>query len=357
MNPNPTRPETDLEQQRLRSIQSLQSELSTLREELQRVTKERDAANDFRDVAQMEKHCLELRDQLAAREAGLTELGNELFDCKAQLKDVDDRLAARDEELRQAREETAQRIEEVHEWIKRAEAWQMNALEARKERDSLRAALVEAQEIGAREQKLRCENQAVVSDFHRLLRKAREFIPPSVLLEHVDGMLKLNPVRDEHLAQLGHVIDTLREALQSGGCSDVWCINNIPEDKRAGTKTNPPCSVCRALALTQTPNLYRELTERIKELEGLKFDEGDIKPLIIAIADMLEWRKEPRGFVREPLFNVIKCLRALMEKCEDSGIRYTLDVHHRIWDKDFKEISKLYFEPMDTSAIGRKGGE
>jgi chromosome segregation ATPase len=35
-----------------------------------------------------------LESQLTAAQAGLTELGNELFDCKAQLKDSDDRNAA-----------------------------------------------------------------------------------------------------------------------------------------------------------------------------------------------------------------------------------------------------------------------
>jgi hypothetical protein len=164
-----------------------------------------------------------LRAQLAAREAGLTELGNELFDCKAQLKDADDRLAAREEELRQAREklaaltgwidkniifdseeDRAEFMSEGFKWIDEFRKW------AWAESDSLRAALVEAQEIGARKDEA---------------------------LNYVLNM-DLVPFESEEEADSG-----TRRVLS----------DQITEIAKLATA---------ALALTQTPNLYREQEEK-----------------------------------------------------------------------------------------------
>lgn len=73
----------------------------------------------------------------------------------------------------------------------------------------------------------------------------------------------------------------------------------------------------------------------------LKFSESDIKPLLIAVANYLEWKQDPRAFVREPIFNLIVTLRELMQRCDDQGIQHTALMHHRFWDHDFEKLQIL----------------
>jgi chromosome segregation ATPase len=187
-----------------------------------------------------------LRAQLAAREAGLTELGNELFECKAQLKDADDRLAAREEELRQAREglgkaleakrnllkiEQKARHEEVLELEENFRKAKEYGFRADLEIASLRAALVEAQE----------ESQLISVDC-------------AELKDRLDEARRAPWAREDALVQ-----------------AQEMCGKYLSVLKRIKGFTKPGTSMAdildEALALTQTPNLYRELTERIKEIE------------------------------------------------------------------------------------------
>jgi hypothetical protein len=209
-------------------VRRIESELSTLREELQRVKGE---AADFhvvitRDLASARKE----RDHALLR---ITKLESQL---KASEKDATqahhahavtiDQLAAREEELRQAREERDKwRVEALvpdqdgdptgqtwHSYCRNIERIAKKWLE---EKETAEAALVEAQEIGARKD-------------DALIIARDKFFSYSTL----------------------HFAKYTVEGNEKGRSN--FALYEQMKD---------------ALALTQTPNLYRELTERIRELE------------------------------------------------------------------------------------------
>jgi chromosome segregation ATPase len=271
----------------------IESERSTLREELQRAKSDRDE-----------------------KEAGLTELGNELFDCKAQLKDADDRLAALEEELRQAREDRS-------DWINKcAELDKGLATET----GSLRAALVEAQEALALESAAR----------HHAERELEAWRTDTAI-EHAEQIESLDTqihVCNADIFAKGEAIAELRrqlvEAQEIGARKDEalklankalnWFFTYFPSHSLA-FKTAETALQSIALALTQTPNLYREMADRNTSL-------GDENARL----------KELLGKVRQH-----------MERADHSA------------GQDDAYVARIHIQnalsEKALSAIGRKGGE
>jgi len=75
----------------------------------------------------------------------------------------------------------------------------------------------------------------------------------------------------------------------------------------------------------------------------------ELKALLVAVHNYLEWKEDPRAFVREPLFNLADSYKSLLESGELPwpDARNDFELH---FGERYRELEKLYMKTTEENS-------